>query len=108
MEGRSRRRHRKSEQAGQNCMPHQIDCLLAERMGIGESPLWDAAHKRLYWCDIPGRIVHAIDIDTGARRSWRFESEVGSFGLAESGRLVIALRDRVILFDIATGRSEEH
>jgi sugar lactone lactonase YvrE len=83
-------------------MPYQIDCLVTERMGIGESPLWDAAHRRLYWCDIPGRAVHAIDIDTGARRSWRFESEVGSFGLAESGRLVIALRDRVILFDIAT------
>lgn len=83
-------------------MPHAIDCLVAERMQIGESPVWDGTRRRLYWCDIPERIVHAVDIDSGARRAWRFESEVGSFGLAASGRLVIALRDTVILFDAAT------
>jgi sugar lactone lactonase YvrE len=89
-----------------NDMSPAIDCLVADRMQIGESPVWDGAHRRLYWCDIPGRAVHAIDVESGARRAWRFESEVGSFGLAESGRLVIALRHSVILFDTATEARE--
>lgn len=83
-------------------MSHAIDCLVTDRMLIGESPLWDAAHRRLYWCDIPGRTVHAMAVDSGERNAWRFESEVGSLGLAESGRLVIALRNSIILFDAVT------
>lgn len=88
-------------------MPDRIECLVDERMGIGESPVWDAAARRLYWCDIPGKAIHALDIATGARRRWQFESEVGSFGLAESGRLVVALRKSVILFDLVSAARTE-
>lgn len=88
-------------------MRHDVQCLVADRMGIGESPVWDGAKGRLYWCDIPGRTVHALELGTGARRAWRFDSEVGSLGLVRSGRLVIALRKRVILFDTESGREEQ-
>lgn len=88
-------------------MPHDVQCLVADRMGIGESPVWDGPGRRLYWCDIPGRAVHALELDTGARRVWRFDSEVGSLGLARSGRLVVALRKRVILFETETGREDQ-
>src|SRR5690606_21010994 len=39
----------------------------------------------------------------GSTRTYSFPSEVGSFGLTESGRLVVALRSEVGLFDPADG-----
>lgn len=75
--------------------------------GVGESPVYDETTRQLYFVDIPGCLVYAVDLPTGQRRSWRFESAVGSLGLAASGRLVVALRDRVILFDPRTGERQE-
>lgn len=103
-------------------MSPRIDCLVEDRMQLGESPVWDGDNGRLYWCDIPDKAIHALDIATGARQVWRFDSEVGSFGLAQSGRLVVGLHDTVILFapdsgarvdlarieaDIATSRTND-
>ncbi len=34
--------------------------------------------------------------------TWHFPSEVGSFGLCRSGRWVVALRDRIVLYDWRT------
>ncbi len=69
------------------------------RCGVAESPVWDAANRRLLFCDINGKRINALAIDTGARESWDFPEVVGSFGLCETGRLVVALRHRVVLFD---------
>lgn len=77
----------------------EIDFVVRERFGVGESPVWDAEHGRLLWCDIPAGVIHAMDMADGARRQWRFGEAVPSFGLAQAGRLVVALRNEVILFD---------
>ena len=69
---------------------------------IGESPVYDERGDRLYFVDILNRVVYALDLKSSGLASWTFESEVGSIGLAASGRLVVALRDRVILFDPET------
>lgn len=74
---------------------------------LGESPLYDERSNRIYFVDILGREVLGLDIATGERGSWKFESEVGSIGLAVSGRMVVALRHSVILFDLATGARHE-
>lgn len=47
--------------------------------------------------------IHALDVATARRRNWQFGEPVGSFGLCRSGRLVVALRSDVILFDPDTG-----
>ena len=44
-----------------------------------------------------------MTVDTGARESWEFPDVVGSFGLCLSGRLVVAQRHHVVLFDPRTG-----
>ncbi len=72
------------------------------RCGIAESPVWDAAGRRLLFCDILGKRVHELSVDDGRQTSWDFAEEVGSFGLCASGRLVVALRHRVVLFDRRT------
>ena len=69
------------------------------RSGVSECPVWDATPRRLLFCDINGRKINALSVDTNARETWDFPEVVGSFGLCRSGRLVVALRHRVVLFD---------
>ena len=72
------------------------------RCGVAESPTWDAANRRLLFCDIGGKKINALSVDNGARETWELPEVVGSFGLCASGRLVVALRHRVVLFDPRT------
>lgn len=69
------------------------------RCGVAESPVWDAANRRVLFCDINGKKINALAVDSLARETWEFPEVVGSFGLCRSGRLVVALRHRVVLFD---------
>lgn len=82
--------------------------LLADlRCRIGESPVYDERADQLYFVDILSRQLHRFDLGDAALRSWEFESEVCSLGLAASGQLVVALRDSVILFDPSTAARRE-
>jgi len=72
------------------------------RSGVSECPVWDPATRRLLFCDIGGMKIHALSVDTDARETWDLPEVVGSFGLCRSGRLVVALRHRVVLFDPRT------
>lgn len=80
--------------------------VVTERFTIGESPVWDEASGELLWCSITDGDIHALDPGTGRRRRWHLGAPVGSFGLAGGGRLVVALRGEIVLFDPATGRRE--
>lgn len=77
------------------------------RCTLGESPVYDERRDRLWYCDILGHTLHAVDLATGAGHRWPFDSEVTSLGLAESGRLVVALRDVIGMFDPDTGAFQE-
>ncbi len=82
-------------------------CIADRKYRLSESPVYDERTDSLYFVDIPDRRIHAMGHTGGETQSWVFESDVGSLGLAASGRLVVALRDRVIRFDPATGTREE-
>ena len=73
--------------------------LLDETFTLGECPNWDAQNNRLYWTDILNCQLHALDVATGARKTWTFDSELGCFGLTDQGRLIVALRKDIIYFD---------
>lgn len=77
--------------------------LLPVRFQLAECPVYDDRTGRLLFCDITAGAIHAVEIASGAHQSWSFASVVASFGLCETGRLVVALRDSVVLFDPATG-----
>ncbi|MBN9333110.1 SMP-30/gluconolactonase/LRE family protein [Devosia sp.] len=83
----------------------EVQWVIRERFGVGESPVWDASTGRLLWCDIPAGTIHALDSD-GKRRAWSFDEPVPSFGLAQGGKLVVALRNDVVLFDPESGRRD--
>lgn len=74
---------------------------------MGESPVWDASAQRLLWTDIPAGTIHGLDPETGQRWRWKFDGPVGSFGLCYSGRFVVAVADRVVLFEPETNAMEQ-
>jgi sugar lactone lactonase YvrE len=82
---------------------NEFELAWDSRCGVAESPVWDAATRRLLFCDINGKQINALTVDTGARESWDFPDVVGSFGLCRSGRLVVAQRHHVVLFDPVSG-----
>lgn len=81
----------------------EFELVWDSRCAVAESPVWDGTGRRLLFCDIQGKKINAFHPDAGARESWDLPEVVGSFGLCRSGRLVVALRHRVVLFDPHSG-----
>jgi len=73
------------------------------RCMLGEAPVYDDRRDALFWCDIVEKAIHVHHLHDGRTQTFKFQSEVGSLGIAESGRLVVALRDEVGLFDPESG-----
>lgn len=82
--------------------PRLIDIPL----GIGESPLWDPQCAALWFIDVLAPAIFRLD--PASHRLDRFDTPaaVGSIGLATAGRLVVALRTGVHLFDPLSGAFE--
>ncbi|MCX5515317.1 gluconolaconase [Kaistia algarum] len=79
--------------------------LLPTLFQLAECPVYDALAGRLLFCDILKGDIHAVELATGAHRSWSFPSLVASFGLTEGGKFVVALKHSVVLFDPENGES---
>ena len=62
---------------------------------LGESPFWHPLEQQLYWVDIPGKSIYRCNVFMGTVESWAMPSEPGCIAPAESGGLVIALRDGI-------------
>ena len=84
-----------------------FELVWGSECGVGESPVWDAGNQRILFCDIPGKRINALSLADGAKNGWDFPDVVASFGLAQAGRFVVALRERVVMFDPASGEIEE-
>ena len=70
---------------------------------LGEGPVWDERREMLFFVDIPAPAIHAIRLDGSDLRSWAMPNIVGSLGLTESGRLIVALKHDLALFDPESG-----
>ena len=69
--------------------------LTPQAYELGESPFWHPHEQMLYWVNIPGQRIHRCNIYMGSVESWAMPTEPGSIAPAESGGLVIALRDGI-------------
>ena len=69
---------------------------------LGESPLWDPDAATLFWVDTVRSMVRSYHPASGVERSWSTPSWVGSIGLADNGRLILALQDGFQLLDLAS------
>ena len=65
---------------------------------LGEGPLWDDRRGVLFFVDIEGKKLHRATMD-GADTCWDMPSRIGTVGLTQSDRLVVALEDGLYLFD---------
>lgn len=77
-------------------------CIADLRVEITESPVWDDRRSSLFVCAINDRQIIEIDLNNGEKQRWNFDQQVASFGLCDSGKLVVALARQVILFDPET------
>jgi len=62
---------------------------------VGESPLWDATNRRLYWVDIPAGLVFCGDPATGKYVTRCSTDPVGSLALCRTGGLLVATGQRL-------------
>ena len=72
-----------------------FQALTPQACELGESPFWHPHEHMLYWVDIPGKHIHRCNIFMGSVESWAMPTEPGSIAPAQSGGLVIALRDGI-------------
>jgi sugar lactone lactonase YvrE len=72
---------------------------------LGESPVWDERRGVVFHEDLKGRALHVFDPRRGDVARHDFKSEVCALGLCESGRLLVALRAEIVLFDPDAGEA---
>ena len=74
------------------------------RCHVGENPLFDQAHNRLYWIDVRETpAIHMLALGTGQQTNWPLREDIGSIALADEGRLLAALRSGFAYFDCNKG-----
>lgn len=71
---------------------------------LGECPVWDAQRQWLWLIDSRAGWLLALDATGAERVRCELPPPLGSFALNQDGRLVLALRDTVVLFDPVSGR----
>lgn len=84
-------------------MTFSVTRLLDCRNELGESPVWDGEHNRLFWVDINGKAIHALELASGQHRSWPVPGRVGAIGRCVSGRLVAAIENTIQFLDLDSG-----
>jgi sugar lactone lactonase YvrE len=62
---------------------------------LGESPFWHPGEARLYWIDIPARLLMRMDPLSRQLESWAMAEEPGCIAPAHGGGLVVALRSGI-------------
>ncbi|WFU50429.1 SMP-30/gluconolactonase/LRE family protein [Sinorhizobium terangae] len=80
-----------------------FDCVLDLRCTVAESPVYDDRRNCLFFVDIGKGALHRADLTGAGHIAWTFDHGACCVGLAHSGRLVFAQRDRVVLFDPESG-----
>jgi sugar lactone lactonase YvrE len=77
----------------------EISALRVGASLLGESPFWQAESGGwLWWCDIPGKKLHAVQPATMAHAWWEFDSEPCSCAPLPDGNLILAKRDGLYRF----------
>jgi sugar lactone lactonase YvrE len=68
--------------------PH---CIWPLQATLGEGPVWCADERTVYFVDIKGRQIHALQIDTGQRHSWPVAGQPGFVLPLTDGGLVCGM-----------------
>jgi sugar lactone lactonase YvrE len=84
------------------------ECIVRSRDLCGESPLWDATRKCVYWTDINGFAIRRLLPATGDVKSWRFDAPVTALALTSlDGWLIAAVGGRLLFWTADRDRRVE-
>ncbi|HLU03326.1 MAG TPA: SMP-30/gluconolactonase/LRE family protein [Advenella sp.] len=85
-------------------MPIEIAPVGTIRTALGECPVWDTANQQLWFIDGRAGLIQRLDPVTGqVTASVTVPAPAGSFCLNADGRLLVALKEDIVLVDPATG-----
>lgn len=85
----------------------KIEQLVDCNTTLGEGPLWDIEHQRIYWIDSFGNKVFRATADGTEVETWDVPDKIGSMALRKDGNgAVVALRTGIHLLDFASGEVE--
>jgi sugar lactone lactonase YvrE len=86
-----------------NGKQYRFEKIIDFPLGIGESPVWDDRRQILWFVDILAPAVFSLKPESLAVERYPMPSAVGSLGLTDDSRLLVALRSGVHYFDPTTG-----
>ncbi len=69
--------------------------VVAEPNELGESPFWHPLEQRLYWVDLPAKLILRTVPGSGVVERWPVPQEPGCIAPAARGGIVVAMRDGV-------------
>ncbi|CRM78159.1 SMP-30/gluconolactonase/LRE family protein [Pseudomonas lurida] len=72
---------------------------------LGECPIWCERTERLFWTDIPGCELRALDPESGEVQRWSLPEPLGSFALtSDEDILLMGLASCLGYYNLSTGR----
>lgn len=80
-----------------------IEIAADVELDIGEGLVWDEGRQWLWFVDILACRLYALEPATRELRRFVMPASIGSVGVCRDGRLVVALRNGVHLYDPADG-----
>jgi sugar lactone lactonase YvrE len=83
-----------------------VEILVDGHAGVAEGPVWDAAHSRLVWTDIPGEVIHVTDPVSRADTSVGVGGRAGAVVLRSSGGFVLAMENEFVVTGCELGDVE--
>jgi sugar lactone lactonase YvrE len=84
------------------------ESIVRSRDLCGESPVWDAANKCVYWTDINGFAIRRLFPATGVMDLWKFDAPVTALALTSvDGWLIAAVGGRLLFWSADGDRRAE-
>lgn len=81
-----------------------LQVIRNHRSRVGESPVWDGHAGVIRWCDIDGQRLLSATLTGDILSDEPFDGPVGAIAMAGPGRVIMAIGNRVVLYDLAAAR----
>jgi sugar lactone lactonase YvrE len=80
---------------------YDLEWVIQGKNALGEGPLWDPTHNRLYWVDIEGHQIFCWQPLNQHLDNYTFPLAITALGLRRKGGLVLATRDGFATWDFS-------
>jgi sugar lactone lactonase YvrE len=80
----------------------KVELALDAKATLGESPVWHARRKKLYWVDILEKKLHEFDPASGKDRPFDTGQVIGSLAIRKKNGLILGLHNGFAFFNLRT------